>query len=399
MGGGVMLRIVLRASLCLIAGLALLGSGFDISQPASGEQAWTAGFNLVGTAWAGKKRDRASAKNKADCAAWCKSNPSCEKCSRTSGCGTGYKKLKSWTGFGDNYYACGKNKYGKESDRNKADCLKWCRGNKKCAHCSKLSGCGNGFKKIKSWTGKGKNYYACKKHGSLNVIWPGNDAAKKQHRVLVVAAGGSGASSSDDGIEWFCEDFLPAKQYPNILCVSSWGNISTNSKKLSNNIYDLAKAIEKKSGKPPKIILIGKSMGACKLHHAATGAKSGKHGKLKKRKIDLFVGVDMSCGVDRHFSKGKKGALFFTDNVKKLVVFYQVKKGERQTGSQGIYKGKDFDKNRHINVNKDGFSRKLEKRIIRHSQKGICSNVGHLEIDDCPELREDIKAMVIKRAK
>lgn len=394
-----MLRIVLRACLCLIAGLALLGGGVAISQPESGERSWTGGFDLVGAAWAGKKRDRASARHKADCEAWCKAHDNCEKCSRKVGCGTGYKKLKSWTGYGDNYYACGKNKYGKESDKNKADCLKWCRGNKKCAHCSKLSGCGSGYKKMKSWTGRGKNYYACKKHGSLNVIWPGNGAAKKQHRVLVVAAGGSGASSSDDGIEWFCEDFLPAKQYPNILCVSSWGNISTNSKKLSNNIFDLARAIEKKSGKPPKIILIGKSMGACKLHHAAAGAKSGKRGKLKNRRIDLFVGVDMSCGVDRHFEDGKKDALYFKSNVKKLFVFYQEKKGESQTGSQGIFKGKKFNPNIHINVNQDRFNAQTETKVPRHDRRGMCKNVGHMDIDDCEALRKDLKQLVIKRAR
>jgi hypothetical protein len=398
--GGIMTwRIVLKLSLCIMVGFALLGAGVDLIKPAKVDQVWTDGVDLVGTAWAGKKRDRASAKHKADCEAWCKANENCQKCSRSVGCGTGYKKLKSWTGYGDNWYACGKNKYGQASDKHKEACQKWCKGQRKCAFCSKKSGCGTGYKKMKSWTGRGKNWYACKKSGSINKIWPGTGAAKKQHTVLVVAAGGSGASTSDDGIEWFCEDFFKGSKYSNVLCISSWGSITTRSKTLSNNIADLASAMKKKSGKDPKIILIGKSMGACKLHHAAAGTKSAKKGKLRKRKIDLFVGVDMSCGVDRHFEDGKKDALYFKDNIKKLIVFYQEKRGESQTGSQGIYKGKKFNKNIHINVNKDRFDVQKEVRTPRHDQRGMCKNVGHMDIDDCEALRKTIYKLVIKRAK
>ena len=394
-----MFSTIFRLSMGLMIVFTLVGGGFDFGSPTPGGLAWTSGGGLMNQAWAGKKRDQASAKHKKACNDWCKSNPACEKCSRKPGCGIGLKNLKSWTGFGDNYYACGKNKYGEASDKHHDACKKWCAGNPKCSYCSKHVGCGVGYKNMKSWTGRGKNYYACKKFGSINKIWPGKGAAKKEHRVLLVMAGGSGASTSDDGIEWFCEDNLRGSRYRNILCISSWGNISTRSKTLSDNIAELADAIKKKSGRAPKIILVGKSMGACKLHHAAAGTKTAKTGKLKNRQIDLFVGIDMSCGVDRHFEEGKKDALIFNNNVKKLLVFYQEKRGEKQTGSQGIFKGKKFNRDIHINVNKHDFDARREARSTTHPQKGFCQNVGHLQIDDCPELKKIVKKLILKRAK
>lgn len=350
----------------------------------------------LGQAQAGKRRDKASAKHKANCLKWCKGNKKCTKCSRKPACGSGYSPMKSWTGFGDNWYACSQNKRGQAGDKHATACQDWCRKHRRCTKCSKKTGCGRGFKTIKRWTGYGQNWHACEHTGSINIIWPGNSAAKARHRVLLVAAGGSGASTSDDGIEWFCDDYFKGK-HPGVLCISAWGNISTHSRTLSNNIANLANAIKKKSGQRPKIILVGKSMGGCKLHHAATGAKTAKSGKLKKMTVDLFVGIDMSCHVDRHFEEGKKQALYFTKNVKELVVFYQEKRNEAQTGSRGIYKGKKFNRDIHTNVNKNDFDLRRERRSTSMPQKGICKNVGHKQIDDCKALKDIVYKLVKKR--
>ena len=179
--------------------------------------------------------------------------------------------------------------------------------------------------------------------------------------------------------------------------MSGFAKISTRSHKLSDNIAELAKAMKKKSGVRPKIILIGKSMGACKLHHAVTGVKGGKRGKLQDMTVDLFIGIDMSCGVDRHFQNGTKDALFFRNNVKKLLVFYQDKKGESQTGHRGIYVDKKFNPNIHINVNKNSFDLKRELKT-ETSKMSLCKNVGHLEIDDCQILLNIVNKLILKRA-
>ncbi len=119
----------------------------------------------TGVAHAGKYKE-ASARNEADCNAWCAANkPDCEFCSTKSGCGKGFDKLKDWGGRGKNWHACGKRKTREEkTDENRAACDKWCKENPdKCDNCSAKSGCGSGFKKVKSFTGRGHNYYACKR--------------------------------------------------------------------------------------------------------------------------------------------------------------------------------------------------------------------------------------------
>ena len=347
-------------------------------------------------------REEASRKNKADCENWCRQNPECKKCSKLGDCGPGYKDIKSWTGFGDNWHACAKRVTREEASRkNKADCENWCRNNSQCSKCSKLAGCGPGFKGIKSWTGFGDNWHACRKTGgrSINTIWPGKSFARREHRVLVVSLDGHYGYKTRGGFEWFCEDYFSGRNNnPKVACISSFAAISTRSHTLSDNIAELAREMKRKSGVQPKIILVGKSMGACKLQHAVTGVRGGKRGKLQDMQVDLFVGVDMSCGIDRHFEKGADDALYFRDNVKDLLVFYQDKSGESQTGHRGIYVGKSFNPRIHTNVNRDSFNLKREQRLGK-SGKSLCRNVGHLEIDDCRPLLETIRSLILKRAK
>lgn len=350
---------------------------------------------ILATRLDASRRDRASAQNKQDCENWCRGNPQCEKCSTHMGCGVGFTHLKTFGGYGDNWFACGKNQFGQASDNNQRECEDWCRGQARCSKCSDKVGCGTGYTSIKTFGGRGENYHACKKAGSADLVWPGTGVVRAEHRVLVVSLGGSGASSSDDGFEWFCEDFF-AKDLaePSVLCISSWGNITTRSEVLSNNTAAMAREMRRVSGVDPKIVLVGKSMGACKLHHAVAGEKGASDAALQRMDIDLFVGIDMSCSVARHFEKGERDALWFQDNVKQLLVFYEDKIGESQTGHQGIFAGRSFDPAIHVNVNREGFDVHTERK----NGSALCSNAGHGEIDDCAPLRRRIHDLVKKKA-
>ena len=92
---------------------------------------------------------------------WCRSI-ACVKCSPSVGCGKGYKKIKSWKGPGKNWYACAEIK-----NELKAACQKWCGEHPECEKCSPMVGCGAGYKKIKSFKGKGKDWYACRKRSTM----------------------------------------------------------------------------------------------------------------------------------------------------------------------------------------------------------------------------------------
>ena len=54
----------------------------------------------------GAKHIRESEKHYKSCEEWCGNDSRCVKCSRRPSCGKGYKKLKGWTGYGKNWYAC-----------------------------------------------------------------------------------------------------------------------------------------------------------------------------------------------------------------------------------------------------------------------------------------------------
>lgn len=112
-------------------------------------------------------RERASDQNHRQCIQWCNSNkPECIKCSKKKGCGTGFKNLKSWTGYGTNWHACKQNKYGRESQSNQKQCNDWCDNNNLCEECSTKKYCGAGLTPMKHFTGAGMNYHACRKTGS-----------------------------------------------------------------------------------------------------------------------------------------------------------------------------------------------------------------------------------------
>jgi hypothetical protein len=101
-----------------------------------------------------------------DCREWCAAHPECDRCSKRLGCGVGYKTIKRFTDRGKSWYACdriGEGGRASSSQGNEAACRRWCAEDSECAKCSDLAECGSGFRKIKSWTGKGKDWHACAK--------------------------------------------------------------------------------------------------------------------------------------------------------------------------------------------------------------------------------------------
>jgi len=113
----------------------------------------------------GTDRSQASEANREACEQWCRSRADCVTCSTKKGCGKGYRHLKIWTGYGNNWNACAKrgpSARDQASDANHQACQNWCNSHRpECIKCSTLKGCGAGFKNLKSWTGRGENWHAC----------------------------------------------------------------------------------------------------------------------------------------------------------------------------------------------------------------------------------------------
>ena len=109
-------------------------------------------------------------------------------------------------------------------------------------------------------------------------------------RTIVITIGGSFASSTsdNDGFEWFCEDYIyGTDEAARTLCISSyaiWPNITST---LADNISALYHQVHEQIGQRPKLVLVGKSMGGCKLHRAIE-----EHLHDDEITVDLFVGID-----------------------------------------------------------------------------------------------------------
>jgi hypothetical protein len=110
--------------------------------------------------------DTNSKKHERDCKKWCKEHEDCGKCNPLP-CPPGTRKLKSWTGAGKNWYACSR-PGDTNSKKHERDCKAWCKDHEDCGKCLPLLPCPPGTRKLKSWTGAGKNWYACSKPGDTN---------------------------------------------------------------------------------------------------------------------------------------------------------------------------------------------------------------------------------------
>ena len=145
-----------------------------------------ASFGSLDRAWfacVGGVDDKA---NQKACEDWCEQNKGapkyCARCTPLTGCGQGYKVLTIFKGKGKNWHACAKTDFKEASDKNKADCEKWCEEHKAegCVSCDTIYGCTHGYEPMKHFTGKGTNWHACKRRGSFKEASESNEAECKQ---------------------------------------------------------------------------------------------------------------------------------------------------------------------------------------------------------------------------
>lgn len=328
--------------------------------------------------------------NHVNCQKCCASDPDCVKCVKSNTCDIKYEKIKTFKDKGKHYTACKPVK-----SENYEECIKYCDSNYRCDHCDSTINCGMSFVNLKSFRGHETNWYACEKTRDINSLWASKMQIKPKHRYLVVANGGYGGLFGYDGIEWFCEKYMTPDIAPEALCIGSYGRPGTATRLLSENIKNTIMLMEGVAGVRPEVIMIGKSMGACKLHHAVAGEKGGGRGGLENIDISLFIGVDMSCHVKRHF-ENPKDFLEFKGNIKELWNFYQLNPKTSQTGHRAHFKGVPFDDSIHINVNTESFDVEKKKKIVG-PEKTLCENATHLNVDGCVPLLEIIQKLILKK--
>lgn len=171
--------------------------------------------------------------------------------------------------------------------------------------------------------------------------------------------------------------------------------------------YDLASEIRNIANKMQpdrKIILIGKSMGACKLMNAARQLYSyteESYGSNTAESygvvIDLLILVDASCMPERHDNE----YMDIPPNVKRVISFYQRSGGEKQTGypvSNNFIDGRVniilYDpETGNLRAGHPIFNN-LDRKNIDVNECGMCNNVGHNTIDTCASLITKTKTIV-----
>jgi hypothetical protein len=126
-----------------------------------------------------------SKENKAACESWCNANkPACAFCDADAFCGgknheaRKYDVIKSFKEGTGNWYACGLSEYDSESRKNKAECEAYCRSNPACVKCT-ADACGSGVKVLKTFGGSGENWRACEKTNWAKHSEEAHDAALK----------------------------------------------------------------------------------------------------------------------------------------------------------------------------------------------------------------------------
>jgi hypothetical protein len=111
--------------------------------------------------FAGKWK-RKSKQHEDNCKAWCEEHEDCTHCSTLRHCGKDFDTIKSWTGYGKNWHACKKRPSRAEAGRNnKEECEAWCGRNEDCKKCVSVNRCRDGYTTLQKFGGRGTNYYAC----------------------------------------------------------------------------------------------------------------------------------------------------------------------------------------------------------------------------------------------
>lgn len=160
-----------------------------------------------------------------------------------------------------------------------------------------------------------------------------------------------------------------------VVPVIDYTNYTPNASDLAKTINDMAVRMSPTR----KVILVGKSMGACLLIQANDILNSTYH-----LPVDLFVIVDASCDPKQH-----NEVKDVQENVKKVMNFYERKSGELQNGYKINYVANP-SLNSQINIDVN--------QLSNNSSIGtLCNdNPGHMEIDNCPKLLAYIKNKIIE---
>ena len=214
----------------------------------------------------------------------------------------------------------------------------------------------------------------------MSITYPKTTQIHPKHKVLLVTLGGASASSGRDLVknlsdsftksnnEFYDERVLGVTGYALPGSHDAWG--------IARRLRTIIQTMRNKSQDQIKIVLVGKSLGGCRLHRVS---------KIFSRDdfdfgIESFIGVDMSCWPAKHFQRYKtRGQTYqarvFDNNVQHLVNFYQ-SSDLFQTGHPVLRTGQGFDKNININVNKDDV-RIDHNGIIVSSDEPIAPKANH----------------------
>lgn len=94
------------------------------------------------------------------CFDWCNGRSECKACSSASGCGSYYTSIVD---FSYRWFACRprNSRKGRQSESNRNACLTYCARTAQCDICSTYTNCGTNYRRMRSFTGAGRNWYAC----------------------------------------------------------------------------------------------------------------------------------------------------------------------------------------------------------------------------------------------
>jgi hypothetical protein len=138
-------------------------------------------------------RGAASDNNKKQAEEYCKklqaSGTQCKVGKRS--CGRGWDRAKSFKGKGTNYHACVVSKRAKGTESNKAQAEAYCEKIRKSGQKCKVGkrSCGIGWKRAKSFKGKGTNFHACVETNRKAASNANKDEAQKYCDELNKVAG------------------------------------------------------------------------------------------------------------------------------------------------------------------------------------------------------------------
>jgi len=335
-------------------------------------------------------------------------------------------------------------------------CKEFCEGEEECTFCHKPTStdprfkCGVYFRPVSGYFG---DWIACRPFGDIEdlLLMYGaklDDQNNYDDDMLVhtlIVGGGGWQSSTNTGytdhFQKFCGKFMKNYEKDGLKCISSfvrWFDGHSHPVDLVNNISDLQNKIKVEHNNnvlTPKLILFGKSLTGCKMHHAITGFEepdgSGDHWGTslngKGIDVDLFVGIDASCHTDPHWDRCGTDIddgdeyLRLTNNVEDYMMFYQnldTNDAWYSTDQTGYCAYKEnsfgslmsFDNESHINVNTESYDGYTSSKIEYYSQEiaecknadpyvaencPLCNDAVHANIDTCfPLLRQVIQKML-----